>query len=603
LTDLTSTDQPYVLDALPENYRLYEHIKSKSADADGNAARATKTHAGGGHDRQDAYLYGHPLGRKKRYRSPADFFPHLLWLATDETGDPNNCSCKLCAPDDIQPEEKQVNVLRPSVTIKKDDAEKKPIIRQTAFVEIPAESSATKLSQMQVAPGSASNTLTSQPATPQQVGPTALPQPRSLDQQVDFQYNKFTFRNGEMVWFQREGGTWGLGVIVRRWLSKDRPTPSNRSYMIQPLSYPNDFQIQRVIDSENELRPWLAWSPPEFMNPQFQTRNQKFDTVNWTGLTNGRYGHNDKLIDASIMAARAIESSYTLFDPVKTINQDTSQCTRQWNGIFFGSEKIWSGDPVRLKGGGPEDVLVISLILERTTSGNYNGIPVGTTKIFLIGDHWTIVEYPSRKHLPQPLPNIPPRMRDDLAYRNTVSASFNGPQLYWKLVTKMSNLEISQIRGRWYESSMLLPILDGRAAFENARRQGKVGSLGTRLNSRMEIKAGVNGSNAQGEPKASRRDALGQAVPVNVVISADTVEPPQPHEMPPPETPSPVQQQAQQMPIHDVYASTMAMDTTSAPTAGATLDDLMNFDHFGAANADSMPGFGHDYAGQDLFRF
>ena len=58
-----------------------------------------KTHAGGNYDRQDAYLYGHPQGKRKKYRSPADFFPHVLWLATDPEGDPKNCSCKICSPD------------------------------------------------------------------------------------------------------------------------------------------------------------------------------------------------------------------------------------------------------------------------------------------------------------------------------------------------------------------------------------------------------------------------------------------------------------------------------------------------------------------------
>lgn len=51
-------------------------------------------------DRQDSYLYGHPQGRKKRFRSPADFYNHLLWLATDAEGDSyNNCGCKICYPE------------------------------------------------------------------------------------------------------------------------------------------------------------------------------------------------------------------------------------------------------------------------------------------------------------------------------------------------------------------------------------------------------------------------------------------------------------------------------------------------------------------------
>lgn len=56
-------------------------------------------HAGKGLDRQDAYLYGHPQGRKKRYRSPADFFLHLLWLGVDKEADPMNCSCEKCCPE------------------------------------------------------------------------------------------------------------------------------------------------------------------------------------------------------------------------------------------------------------------------------------------------------------------------------------------------------------------------------------------------------------------------------------------------------------------------------------------------------------------------
>ena len=92
-------DLGYMLVTFPENYRLYEHVKK--TDKDGKTEVKSKTHAAGGMDRQDAYLYGHPAGRKKRYRSPADFFPHLLWLCTDESGDPDNCTCKICSPDDL----------------------------------------------------------------------------------------------------------------------------------------------------------------------------------------------------------------------------------------------------------------------------------------------------------------------------------------------------------------------------------------------------------------------------------------------------------------------------------------------------------------------
>ena len=50
----------------PEGYRLYEHIKSKTNGE-------SKNHSGGGHDRQDAYLYGYPKG----YVPPSMAFPRL----------------------------------------------------------------------------------------------------------------------------------------------------------------------------------------------------------------------------------------------------------------------------------------------------------------------------------------------------------------------------------------------------------------------------------------------------------------------------------------------------------------------------------------------
>jgi hypothetical protein len=94
-----ATDNGCILVTFPEGYRLYEHVKK--TEKDGQLEVKTKTHAGGGNDRQDAYLYGHPTGRRKRFRSPADFFPHLLWLTTDESGDPDNCGCKICSPEDL----------------------------------------------------------------------------------------------------------------------------------------------------------------------------------------------------------------------------------------------------------------------------------------------------------------------------------------------------------------------------------------------------------------------------------------------------------------------------------------------------------------------
>jgi hypothetical protein len=103
-------DRNYILKELPEGYILWEHVKYK-VEKLAEGKREKGKHAAGIYERQDAYLYGHPEGRRKRYRSPADFFPHLLWLAVDKEGDSRNCSCKMCSPDgEEDPQESTVKV-------------------------------------------------------------------------------------------------------------------------------------------------------------------------------------------------------------------------------------------------------------------------------------------------------------------------------------------------------------------------------------------------------------------------------------------------------------------------------------------------------------
>jgi hypothetical protein len=114
---LTSLDRNYILEELPEGYVLWEHVKYK-IDKLAENKREKGKHAAGVYERQDAYLYGHPQGRKKRYRSPADFFPHILWLSVDKEDDARNCSCKICSPEGD--EDPQENTFKTEAVIKKE---------------------------------------------------------------------------------------------------------------------------------------------------------------------------------------------------------------------------------------------------------------------------------------------------------------------------------------------------------------------------------------------------------------------------------------------------------------------------------------------------
>ncbi|KAJ9644615.1 hypothetical protein H2199_003578 [Coniosporium tulheliwenetii] len=570
--------------ALPENYRLYEHIKSKANASDGKTTKATKNHAGGGHDRQDAYLYGHPLGRKKRYRSPAEFFPHLLWLVTDKAGDPDNCTCAICSPEQLE-EEKPAKDSK--AAIKKEEIHARPAGRISPIVEIPARPSS--IDRNPPAP------IARRPsATPANVSaftpptPTPLPQPRSLDQQIDAQYNKFIFRPGELIWFNR-GVAWGLGIILRRYYLSTSPNPRlHHPATLAPLSHPPTA----TITQEAELRPWLAWSAPQYTNKYLAERPTTYDMLDWQAYLDGRIGPGDVEVDGSIMAAKAIDASFTLFDLVKTSAPAPGVEERRWNGLFLGGEKAWIGEPVRLRMGSGSDVLVIIEIIEKVASQFAAGSSAGgagaagggaggakTSTISLIGDIYTFCSVPLSASVPDDR-HLPLRMREDLHFRNQVTALAQSKG-YWKLVKSMARLDIADLKGRWYESSLLLPIL--HPDYHERVRRGDIGDAGVWMNARGD---GL----PQGSPgtrKPERRDAFGRAVPVGTRI-VEGIEPPV--------QPPPVQQQQQGM--GHVGGDQLMQD--QGPDGGhVALDDFMNLDDIEQMEQSGLPGFGQEYGGQE----
>ena len=119
-------------------------------------------------------------------------------------------------------------------------------------------------------------------------------------------------------------------------------------------------------------------------------------------------------------------------------------------------------------------------------------------------------------------------MTEDLTYRNARSIPTIYTASFWKLTTVNSRFELNDIKGRWYEASILLPILQ-QGAFEEAARKGEIQEASIWMNSRGDC---LNSNRAPGLPKiprinvrkATRRDAFGQAVPNNTEIK-DGVQP------------------------------------------------------------------------------
>ncbi|KAI4247793.1 MAG: hypothetical protein LQ352_006094, partial [Teloschistes flavicans] len=468
----------------------------------------------------DAYLYGHPQGRKKRYRSPGDFFPHLLWLATDESGDTDNCSCKFCAPDDIQVFEKADKV-RPPEPVKKEHSPvkketvppKSPAIGTKPMVVVPGRSNPPDVNASaarappKLPSGAAVPSAIARPMGPQQLVPTQLAPAKCFEQDQDAQYNKYIFRPGELVWFNR-GNAWGLSVILKRTLTRDVQNNDRARYLVQPISHPFHNPPIKIIESEDGLRPWLAWSPPAPTHHGLATTSGlTYNTIDWKSVCSGRYGQGDAEVDGSIFAAKAVDDSFTLFE--RLANNTVTTGERIYNGIYLGGEKIWTGEPVRLRKDPGQDIMVVHSIVERLKPGSTS---TASAAIFLVGDVYRFstshlqpgLEPPDNRHLPI-------RLRQDLEYRNRATIQTRRTLSFWKIIQAQAALSITDVKGRWYESSTLLPVLKGTLEYSKECQRGEVGDVGQYLNARGDCNAlGTAGPARVGTRVVERLEAFGK---------------------------------------------------------------------------------------------
>ena len=572
-------DEQFILADFPENYRLFEHHRASG-------------------DRNDAYLYGYPRGeRVQRYRSPADFLPHLLWLGTNPTADYDECSCKLCVPDDYLKASDELHVLTleinrlrarselsqadgslggKSTGIKEEKGkaaggnpalvkvrmnesvgishakatqvkeEKSAIVDRNPAVIIPristsqahasfTESASRPISEPAVsrtAPTSTSAFIRSPSMTaPQFVGSRPLPPMLSEEQRLDAESEKLIFRPGELVWNDRSEGqatSWGLSVITARSLIRS-PHSSQLypHYTVQPLSHPYHSPPAITLTQPAFLRPFLAWSTPKLTHEYLRTHAVTYSEVDWLGILNNLYGEGDAQVDGSILGAKAIDASYTLIQSLTTPNASNPFQPTHYNGIFLGAEKIWLGETLRLHPIGSNsdeetdpDIQTIMILHQLTSTPLRRPTAVGKTHdIHITGDIYLFRTTPllPTSVPPQANPHLPRRLVADLAARNSASRSHaKHPQTTaCVLAHSQLRLPISQVKGRWYESSLLLPMLQGKEEFQRKFARGQMDDVGRLLNPR--------GLGMEGEVRVEERvRAFGQAVPRGVIVRART---------------------------------------------------------------------------------
>lgn len=357
---------------------------------------------------------------------------------------------------------------RPSDVLKQPPKERKPPVQQQALAQ------QSQLNRITPNYPQSSNRPPSK-----SLEPTILPRFRSMEQRLDCQSQKHLYRPGDIVWFKK-GMAWGLGAVARRENAPNASLP----YRVQPLSHPFDHPKQISLP-QTDLRPWLAWSPPPTtavgLRPDAHNgfRTYRYDTVDWNQYMQGSYGAGDAEVDGSILAAKTVELTYTPFDvisanPIPNTPQPQGQETH-YNGVFIGAEKVWVGDALRLRSSQfATDIMVLHDIIERPMAFSGSGHTVtdpNKMHITLVGDTFTIaIAELQPTNVPKDTLHLPSRVREDLTFKNELTSKKADPNQrytsFWHLTQKSVHLAIDDIKGRWYETRILLPILNPKVFAE-----------------------------------------------------------------------------------------------------------------------------------------
>ena len=325
----------------------------------------------------------------------------------------------------------------------------------------------------------------------------------SPDQKLDSLPQKFMFRQGEIVWFTREHGRGavGLGVILSRSLLSLAQSNEQARYVVQPLSHPFFHPAQQPEYEETWLKPWLAYSPPDPFHETLRNIDMQFYNIPWKEILDGKWGEGDVEADGSIFAARTVDGTYTVFEPIAVKAME-----RSYNGVFFGGEKIWRGEAVRLAGPSREgQILIVSDILEVIPA------PAQPTELIFVGDVYIWKSLKPEERAPPSNSFLPQLVNLDLNYRNEVSRAAGKPIHVWHFLESRARFSWEDLKGRWYASRYLVPVLSDD--FQQQVAAGDVVDAGKKINSQGDYALTIRGGNKSIVKKETRALAFGASIP------------------------------------------------------------------------------------------
>ncbi|KAH0389293.1 hypothetical protein KCU92_g206, partial [Aureobasidium melanogenum] len=306
-----------------------------------------------------------------------------------------------------------------------------------------------------------------------------------------------------------------------------------------PLSFPDHPTQSVTITRDRDLRPWLAWSVPPYTH---QALNQvshplHYSSFDFNALAQGKYGPGTTEIDASIMAAKAIDATYTPFCP-SSRSETQSYTEIRWDAIYLGAEKIWVNEPVRLAAPAGQEaprVLVVRAIVERSQKSSQQAY----SSVSFIGDVYVMLPAPMEPITMSRAPNgivsgsdttnVPLRLIEDIRRRNIATIQAKGKAYQWKLLERNKVVDLKEVKGRWYESTLFLPILLPRQAdeYEERVREGVIPEVLVLMNGHGDCNKDPNDHRRllPDVRAATREQAWGKAVPARTIIQDNSNRP------------------------------------------------------------------------------
>ncbi|KAI1744194.1 hypothetical protein F4680DRAFT_284453 [Xylaria scruposa] len=489
------------------------------------------------HQAKHYYLFGYPEEpgankARKYYRSPNHFLPHLLWLV-GESQDSGDCACEFCsgskpitskaakaklASSTIQtPPPAATSAAPPTSTSNANTAasikniamstsvKPKPMIRNYT---VPQNTNITQPQRPNVPPHpNVSQQPTSHETT---VAPyqaleitTSVPQnPYPIPQDHDA-----LFRAGEVVWF-KNNNSWRVGMILS----------SGTALSIIPFGHPL-YRTQEVAKEEADVRPFLAFSIPQINNGLQEFKGRALAQIDWQALQERFGAHADPsrreglAIEATKLAATHVDQCYSTFNPIS----EPAQNYDVFGGIFLGAEKICVGEAVRIllpreqqdgmAGKGVPVVMVVKRIMISREGGT----------LMFEGSLWKLQHATLTQQLQTPNQALlPASLRGEKEFRDDVLRG-RGWRVEWMLVNQSMSVNESAIRGRFYETRRLTPILNP-AKFQEMLQQQHIDDIQTLLNNRGDSSGPRVGR------VLNRAQAVAGAVPMTASLGPDVIE-------------------------------------------------------------------------------